>query len=130
MSVRPVAAGSVKEGSYIVIDDEPCRVVEVAKSKPGKHGAAKIRIVAIGIFDDVKRSLVSPVNARVEAPMVSKRKGQVIFVGDDVAQLMDLETYATFEVPVPSELRGKLVSGVEVDYWEVMGRRRIVRVRG
>ncbi|HID91488.1 TPA: translation initiation factor IF-5A, partial [Candidatus Bathyarchaeota archaeon] len=89
MSVRPVAAGSVKEGSYIVIDDEPCRVVEVAKSKPGKHGAAKIRIVAIGIFDDVKRSLVSPVNARVEAPMVSKRKGQVIFVGDDVAQLMD-----------------------------------------
>jgi translation elongation factor P/translation initiation factor 5A len=31
----------VKEGSYVIIDGEPCKIVEVEKSKPGKHGSAK-----------------------------------------------------------------------------------------
>ncbi|RLE80455.1 MAG: translation initiation factor IF-5A, partial [Thermoprotei archaeon] len=57
MSTRPVEAGGIKTGSFIVIDGEPCRVVEVEKSKPGKHGSAKARIVAIGLFDNVKRSI-------------------------------------------------------------------------
>jgi translation initiation factor 5A len=33
---KPVDMGSIKIGQYIVIDDEPCRVVEYEKSKPGK----------------------------------------------------------------------------------------------
>ena len=36
--------GKIKEGRYIVIEEEPCRVVSIATSKPGKHGAAKARI--------------------------------------------------------------------------------------
>jgi len=47
--------GKIKEGRYIVIEEEPCRVVGIATSKPGKHGAAKARIDAVGIFDGVKR---------------------------------------------------------------------------
>ena len=55
---KPVDAGSLRTGSYIIIDNEPCHIVEVTKSKPGKHGSAKARIVAIGVFDGVKRSIV------------------------------------------------------------------------
>ncbi len=51
--------GKIKEGRYIVVEDEPCKVVGLATSKPGKHGAAKARIDAVGIFDGVKRSIVS-----------------------------------------------------------------------
>ena len=40
--------GKLKEGRYIVIDDEPCRILGIATSKPGKHGAAKSRIDAVG----------------------------------------------------------------------------------
>lgn len=40
--VKPTEAGSLKEGSYVIIDGEPCKVVEIEKSKTGKHGSAKV----------------------------------------------------------------------------------------
>lgn len=128
---RPAELGSIKEGSYIVIDGEPCRIVEYDKSKPGKHGSAKARVVAIGLFDGVKRSLVSPVDAIVEVPIIDKRSGQVISISGDTVQLMDLENYQVFDVSIPKEedLAGRITQGVEVEYWEVMGRRKIIRVK-
>ena len=128
---RPVEVGSVKEGQYIIIDGEPCRVVELEKSKPGKHGSAKARIVAVGVFDGVKRSIVSPVDARIEVPVIEKRSGQVISTTPEIVQLMDLETYETFETPMPAEeeLKERIANGVEVEYWKILGRVKIVRVK-
>ena len=123
--------GSLRVGSYIIIDGEPCRIVEMARSKPGKHGSAKARVVAIGIFDGVKRSLVKPVDAQVEVPIVDKRSGQVLSIMPGAVQLMDLETYEVFEAPPPDEegLRAKLQPGVEVEYWRILGRAKIMRVK-
>ena len=131
MSTRPEEAGNIKVGSFIVIDGEPCRVVEVEKSKPGKHGSAKARIVGIGFFDGVKRSIVVPTDAKVEVPVVRKFNAQVVSLMGDSLQLMSLEDYTSFEVPMPTEdeIRGKLAEGVEVEVWEVMGRYKIQRVR-
>lgn len=128
---KPVDLGSVKEGSYILIDGEPCRIVEYDKSKPGKHGAAKARVVGIGVFDSVKRSLVSPVSANVEVPLIEKKSGQVVSIASNNVQIMDLETFETFDVPLPSddEVKSKLASGIEVEYWSVLGRTKIVRVK-
>ncbi len=128
---KPVDLGSVKEGSYVIIDGEPCRIVEYDKSKPGKHGAAKARIVGIGIFDNVKRSLVSPVSTNVEVPLIEKKSGQIVSVSPANAQLMDLETFETFDVSFPpdEEIKSKTVPGVEVEYWKVLGRTKIVRVK-
>ncbi|MHC1589594.1 MAG: translation initiation factor IF-5A [Candidatus Hecatellaceae archaeon] len=128
---RPVDVGSVKEGQYIIIDGEPCRVVSLEKSKPGKHGSAKARIVAIGVFDGVKRSIVSPVDARIEVPVIEKRSGQVISTTPEVVQLMDLENYETFETPMPAEeeLKSRIADGAEVEYWRILGRVKIVRVK-
>lgn len=128
---KPVDLGSVKEGSYIMIDGEPCRIVEYDKSKPGKHGAAKARVVGIGVFDSVKRSLVSPVSSNVEVPLIEKKSGQVVSVSQSNVQLMDLESFETFDVAIPSdeEIRAKTVAGVEVEYWKVLGRTKIVRVK-
>jgi len=127
---HPVEIGSLKVNSLIIIDGEPCKIVSMEKSKPGKHGAAKVRVVAIGLFDGVKRSIVSPVDATVEVPIVDKRVGQVVAVTDTV-QLMDTETYEVFEVPLPVEedIRKKLEPGVQVEYWQVLNRRKIVRVK-
>lgn len=128
---RPAELGSLRVGSYIVIDGEPCRIVELTKSKPGKHGSAKARIVAIGVFDGVKRSLVGPVDSQVEVPIVEKRSGQVLAIVPTGVQLMDLETYETFEAPMPEEeaLKEKLEPGVEVEYWRILGRAKIMRVK-
>ena len=128
---KPAGVGSLREGRYIVVDGEPCRIVGITKSKPGKHGAAKARIVAIGIFDGAKRSFVKPVDANVEVPLIDKRSGQVFAVSSSGVQIMDLETYEYLDAPFPeeAELKAKLVSGVEIEYWRILGRVKIVRTK-
>lgn len=129
---KPVEVGSLKPGQYVIIDNEPCRIVEYEKSKPGKHGSAKARIVAIGIFDNTKRSMVSPVDAKVDVPIIEKRSGQVVALMGSTIQLMDLETYEVFETifPVEDEVKSKLAQGVEIEYWRVLGRTKIIRAKG
>lgn len=128
---KPAGVGSLRVGRYIIVDGEPCHIVDITKSKPGKHGAAKARIVAIGIFDGVKRSFVKPVDANVEVPMINKRSGQVFSVMSSGVQIMDLETYEYVDAPFPEDkdLKAKLVSGVEVEYWRIMGRVKILRTK-
>ncbi len=132
---RPADLGSVKEGSYIILDGEPCRVVSREHFKPGKHGAAKVRLVAISITTGSKKSYVSPAESRVDIPLIDKRSGQITSVTPNSVQLMDLETFEVFETPKPSpeemaELNGKLGPGTEVEYWAMMGKNKIMRIKG
>jgi translation initiation factor 5A len=123
--------GSLKVGSYIIIDNEPCRIVSYDHSKPGKHGSAKARVAAMGVFDGSKHSLVSPVSANVEVPLINKRNGQVISISGNTLQIMDLETFEVFDTSsVEEEIRNKIRQGGEVEYWQVLDRVKIVRVKG
>uniref|UniRef100_A0A7C3ZFI3 Translation initiation factor 5A n=1 Tax=Archaeoglobus fulgidus TaxID=2234 RepID=A0A7C3ZFI3_ARCFL len=125
---QQVEVRQLREGGYVVIDDEPCEILSISVSKPGKHGSAKARIDAIGIFDSQKRSIVQPVTAKIYIPIVERKRAQVISVAGNVAQLMDLETYETFELEVPDELRDKMEQGREVVYLESLGKRKIERM--
>jgi translation initiation factor 5A len=118
----------LKEGGYVLIDDEPCEIVSISISKPGKHGAAKARVDAIGIFDGQKRSIVQPVTSKIYIPIVERKRAQIISVSGDVAQLMDMETYETFELQIPEELKDKIEAGKEVIYLESLGKRKIERM--
>ncbi len=130
MSTRPVELGSIKEGSFVLLDSEPCRVVEVEKSKPGKHGSAKVRLVAIGFFTGSKKSHVGPASSRVDVPGIEKRSGQVLSMMNDTVQIMDLETFETFETRYISEdAVHKIEPGVEVEYWRIMGKTRVMKVK-
>ena len=141
MSYEPRKVGTVKVGRYIIDPDsnEPCKVISIDKSKPGKHGAAKARMMIIGLFDNQKRQLISPVDKRVNVPIIEKRKGQVTDVesGTGFIHVMDNESFETFvaEPPTEEELKTKLMKlfqsgkGVEIDYWIVMGRKIITLVR-
>lgn len=128
---KPVDVGSLRVGGYVIIDDEPCRIVEMTRSKPGKHGAAKARVVAIGVFDGQKRTFVKPVNAQIEVPMIEKRSGQIVALLPSLVQVMDLETYNIFEAPLPEDeaLAAKLQSGTEIEYWTILGRTKIMRTK-
>lgn len=132
MMSKPMELGALRVGSYVIVENEPCRIADLTKSKPGKHGSAKARVVAIGVFDGVKRSFVRPVSAQVEVPIIEKKGAQVIALLPASVQLMDLETYEVFEVPMPEEkeLRSKVASGVEVEYWRILGKTKIMRMKG
>jgi len=131
VSVDYATLGELKKGSYIVIDGEPCRIVEITRAKTGKHGSAKAHVVAIGVFSGQKKTLVAPVDTRVEVPVIEKRLGQVIADLGDSIQVMDLETYDTLEMEKPDDenLRNRLQPGVQVEYWLIMGRPKIMRIR-
>jgi translation initiation factor 5A len=94
-------------------------------SKPGKHGAAKARIDAIGIFDGQRRSIVQPVTAKVYIPIVERKRAQVMTTTGDTAHLMDLETYETFELTIPDSVKDRVEEGKEIIYIESLGKRKI-----
>ncbi|MDP9288626.1 MAG: translation initiation factor IF-5A [Thermoproteota archaeon] len=122
--------GSLKVGSYIVIDGEPCRIVSYDHSKPGKHGSAKARVAAISVFDGSKHTLVSPVSAGVEVPLIDKRNGQIISMSGKILQIMDLETFEVFETSaVEQDIIDKVRQGGEVEYWKVLDRIKVTRVK-
>ncbi len=118
---------TLKVNRYIIIDEEPCKILSISTSKPGKHGEAKARIEAVGIFDNQKRSVVHPVKHKVGVPMIDKRSAQIVSIMGDNVQLMDMETYQTFEMPIPEELKGQLEPGKEILYLEALGRKKITR---
>jgi len=133
---KPADLGSLKIGSYILLPasdqptGEPCRIVEYDTSKPGKHGSAKARIVAVGVFDGQKRPHVGPVSMQIHIPLIDKRMGQVISMTGDITQLMDSETFATIDVTlVDDEVKGKIANGQNVEYWKVMDRTKIMRIK-
>lgn len=132
MSYKNARVGDLKVGSYAIVDDEPSQIMSIQKSKPGKHGSAKFRCSAISLFDGSKRSFVSPVDASIQIPIVEKKSGQVVSMGPASVQLMDLETYEVFDIAMPKdeEIKGKLEAGKEVEYWHIMGRYKIQRVKG
>jgi translation initiation factor 5A len=116
----------LKENRYVLIDDEPCRIVSITTSKPGKHGEAKARIEAIGVFDGQKRSVVFPVKHKVDVPLVEKKSAQIISIMGDNAQLMDTQNFEVFELPIPEEIKEKLQQGKEIIYLESMGKRKLM----
>ena len=119
----------LKVGRYVLIDEEPCKIMSISTSKPGKHGEAKARIDAVGIFDEQKRSVVHPVKHKVGIPIIDKRSAQILaLMGSDVVQLMDMETYETFEMPIPEDFKDQLAPGKEILYLQAMGKRKITRV--
>ncbi len=125
MSWEQAEMRELKVGRYVVVDEEPCKIISIQFSKPGKHGEAKARLEAIGIFDGQKRSVVHPVTHKVRVPMIDKRKAQVLSIHENKAQLMDLENYETFELEVPEDLRASLQAGQETLYLETLGRRKL-----
>ena len=87
------SAKELKEGKYVIIEDIPCRIVNIDSSKPGKHGAAKMRVTGIGVFDGQKKMLLVPSDADVEVPIIERQTAQVVAVNGNTAQLMDTVTY-------------------------------------
>jgi len=119
---------TLKEGRYMNIDDEPCKISSISTSKPGKHVEAKARIEAVGIFDGSKRSVVYPVRHKVQVPVIDKRQAQIVTIAGSEVQLMDLETYEIFQLPIPDELKDSLTPGEDIKYLVAMDRKKITKV--
>ena len=129
MSTKVVEIKTLKVGKYIVLGGEASKITSLTTSSPGKHGAAKAGLEAVGIFDNQKRSIVKPVDTKVDIPIIDKRVGQVLSIQGNNVQLMDMENYDTLDLPMPEELKDQITEGIEVDYIVALGNMKIMRTK-
>ena len=116
----------LKIGRYVNIDGEPCKIISISTSKPGKHGSAKANIDAASIFTGAKKSLVGPVSTKVQVPLIDKRKGQILSVQGDEVQIMDLETFENITMVINPDHECVIEDGAEVMYIIAMDRYKLM----
>ncbi len=122
---------SLKIGNIIIIEDIPCKIASIEKSKPGKHGAAKARIVAIALFTDKKLNLLSSTGDDVMKPKIFTGNAQVVANLGDSIQIMDLQSYETIETNIPTDINSAdLQPGTEVEYIKLDASIRVTRLKG
>ncbi len=125
-----VTVATLKPGSYVLIDGAPCVIKDTQVSKSGKHGHAKMRMVAVGLIDERKRDVVMPSQDNIEVPIIEKRTAQVLSVSESTANVMDVDTYETFDIEIPAELRETVKSGAQVLYWTILDKRVMKQLKG
>lgn len=128
--VKIVTVATLKPGSYVLIDGHACIIRDTQVSKSGKHGHAKMRMVAIGLLDEKKRDVVMASQDNIEVPIIEKKTAQVLSIMDKTANVMDVDTYETFDIEIPEELKGTIQAGTQVLYWIIMDKKVMKQLKG
>ena len=125
----PKSVGTLQKGNYVVIEGVASIVSDTQTSRPGKHGHAKVRLVAVGMIDGKKRELVMPGHDVIDVPIIEKKIAQVLNINGDTANVMDAETFETFDLKIPEELNGQVMEGSNILYWIILNDKIMKQVR-
>jgi translation initiation factor 5A len=111
----PVAAGQLRKGDFVCINDFPCKVVDISTSKTGKHGHAKANITAIDVFTGKKYEEVSPTSHMLPAPIVKRSELMLIDITEDGhLSLMDEANNTRDDLTLPNEQ--ELADAIKADF--------------
>lgn len=129
--LKYIRGSQIKTGNYVLLDDVPCKVSSVQKSKPGKHGSARVVIQGIGLFDGKKKNGMFSSGDDVPSPMIEKVSAQIIADLGKEYQIMEMSgAYETFTLPKPTEGDfANLDAGKEVELIRWEGQIQISRVK-
>lgn len=126
MVLKIINATEARVGTNFLLEGDPFTVKKIDVSKTGKHGHSKCRIEAQGILVPNKKVFVVPGHERLDVPLIDKRKGQVLSLGENVS-IMDLENFETIEISCPENIKSELQENSNVEYWDIEGRKIIKR---
>jgi len=79
----PVQCSSLRKNGFVVVKGFPCKVVDMSTSKTGKHGHAKVHLVAIDIFTGKKYEEICPSTHNMDVPNVKRSDYTVLDITDD-----------------------------------------------
>lgn len=92
---------ALRKNGFVVIKGRPCKIVEMSTSKTGKHGHAKVHLVAIDIFTNKKLEDLSPSTHNMEVPNVSRNEYQLLDIDDGYLNLMTTDGETKDDVRLP-----------------------------
>ncbi|KIM41705.1 hypothetical protein M413DRAFT_444946 [Hebeloma cylindrosporum] len=103
----PMQCSALRKNGHVVIKGRPCKIVDMSTSKTGKHGHAKVHLVAIDIFTGKKMEDISPSTHNMDVPNVSRNEFQLVNIDDGFLNLMNADGAAKDDVKVPEGDLGK-----------------------
>jgi translation initiation factor 5A len=86
-----IPVNKLRKGGFVLIEHRPCRVVEITKSKTGKHGHAKAGITGSDIFTGKRYQIHIPTSHDIEVPFVQRQDYQLINIEGDDTQLLAID---------------------------------------
>jgi len=105
----PMQCSALRKNGHVVIKGRPCKIVDMSTSKTGKHGHAKVHLVAIDIFTGKKMEDISPSTHNMDVPNVKREEYQLVNVDDGFLNLMTTDGTAKDDVKVPEGDLGKQI---------------------
>jgi len=106
----PMQCSALRKNGHVVIKGRPCKIVEMSTSKTGKHGHAKVHLVAIDIFTQKKLEDICPSTHNMDVPNVYRNEYQLVNIDDDFLNLMSADGTAKDDVKVPEDSLGKEIT--------------------
>ncbi|EWG47050.1 eukaryotic translation initiation factor 5A [Fusarium verticillioides 7600] len=107
----PMQCSALRKNGFVVIKNRPCKIVDMSTSKTGKHGHAKVHLVATDIFTGKKYEDLSPSTHNMDVPNVSRREYQLLDISDDgFLSLMTDDGDTKDDVPLPDNEVGQKIT--------------------
>lgn len=116
----PVQCSALRKGGYVVMKGFPCKIMEMSTSKTGKHGHAKVHLVAIDIFTGKKLEDICPSTHNMDVPNVSRQEYQLVNIDDGFLNLMTQDGVTKDDVKVPEGDLGKEIQAKFDDGGELL----------
>lgn len=79
----PIQASAIKKGGFAVLKDRPCKITNMATSKTGKHGHAKIHFHGIDVFTDKKYEDICPSTHTMQEPVLTRTEYDLMDIDED-----------------------------------------------
>jgi translation initiation factor 5A len=106
----PKPANTLKKGQYIVVDNKPCKVIDVTFSKNGKHGHSKANYIATDIFTGKRYEEVCPSSRILFSPVVETATYTLVDISEDgYMQLLDENNLVKEDLKLPEGEDGKKI---------------------
>merc|ERR1712234_39168 len=103
----PMQCSALRKNGFVMIKGRPCKIVEMSTSKTGKHGHAKVHMVALDIFTGKKLEDICPSTHNMNVPNVTRKDYQFLDVEDGFASLMDDDGETKNDLKCPDDDVGK-----------------------
>jgi len=107
----PMQCSALRKGGHVVIKGFPCKVMEMSTSKTGKHGHAKVHLVAVDIFTGKKYEDICPSTHNVDVPVVNREEFSLLDISEDgFASLLSMDgSRSKDDLKIPADEIGEKI---------------------